>query len=303
MGYSVLDFATLENNPNLEAIKAEYNKDTGELERITGRLRNLRVEANENWLNIVGSLSKFKNGENITPFTRLDTKEVITEIGDLLYIEMGRTFPTEMEFGANILTDNEVVNYLQCLGERPYYDRGCYPNSVSYKNGSATYENCLILYDKIKEAQKSGMHIPDIYTSKNILRIETRKKRRLAYQTRAGQRVTTEMLYDPQFYNSQKQQLIKDYQTIKKYQNMEIDYTSIKKPTDCKDVLLAYLVKQNPAFVAQFMDNVKAAGILDRQQMRRAKGSIIEGCKNGITLSNDLIKELDSKIMAIAEYD
>lgn len=303
IGNSIIDIYELERNTRLTGIKTEYSRDTGILERITGRLKTLRVEINGNWLNISGSLPKFKNNENITPFTLSDTRDVIEEIGDLLHIDMRNTFLTEMEFGANIITDNKVANYLQCLGDRPYYERGKYPHSVYYENKSKSYENCLIFYDKFTEAKKKGMIIPEQYQAANILRVEVRRKKRLAIQTGAGQSIDAIMLYNPQFYNSQKLQLIKDYQSIKKRANMEIDYTSIRKPSDCKDVLLAYLAEQNPSIVAQFMENVKTAGVFDRQQMRRAKESIMEGCKNGITLSNDLIKELDSKIMAIADYD
>lgn len=302
-GHSIIDISELEGNANLTSIKTEYDRGTGTLDRVIGKLKTLRVEANGNWLNISGSLPKFKNNENITPFTLSDTKEVIQEIGDLLRINMGNTFLTEMEFGANIITDNEVDNYLQCLGERPYYEQGKHLHSVYYENKSKSYENCLIFYDKSIEAKKKGMIIPNQYQAANILRVEVRRKKRLAIQTGAGKCIDAKMLYNPQFYNSQKLQLINDYQSIKKRANMEIDYTSIRKPSDCKDVLLAYLAEQNPVIVAQFMEGVKSAGVFDRQQLRRAKESIIEGCKNGITLSNDLIKELDSKIMAIADYD
>ena len=304
VGYSVEDFTRLGNNPNIEKAKEEYNKETGEFTGIKGRLRNLDIKVKPHFIEIEGSLSKFKNGENITPFTLLNTKEVITEIGDLLCIDMANTYPTEMEFGANIITSNEVANYLQCLGERPYYIKsGFSNNTVYYTNDAEQYKCSLKFYDKTKQALKVGMNIPEAFKNKNILRIEARKKGRLAYQTGAGQRLTTEMLYNPQFYYSQKQQLIKDYQTIKKYQDMEIDYTCFRKPSDCKEVLFTYLVKLNPSIVAQFMENVKAAGVYDRQQMRRAKEGIVNVCKNGIILSNDLIQELDNKIVAIMDYD
>lgn len=284
--------------------KVNYNGYNGSgVRKMTGKLKNLDVILTGNKITIKNSLAKFKNTENITHFSRCDAKEVIEEVGDSLHIDAKNMILGQLEFGPNLLMDNSIESYLSILGDKPYFRKDdTYLGSICYKTTprDSWLRREFKLYDK-----KAEMHcvIPEAYSNANVLRVEGRWYGRLPQQLKTGREITAEMMCNENFYNAMKQQIIKEYQSIRKYPRMEIDYTSIKKPSDCKDVLLAYLVEQNPSIVAQFMENVKTAGVFNRQQMRRAKGSIIEGCKNGITLSNDLIKELDSKIMSIADYD
>ncbi len=79
----------------------------------------------------------------------------------------------------------------------------------------------------------------------------------------------------------------------------------IKTPTDAFNVLVARLLSQtDQSQISAFLDELKQAGVFkDRKNYSRLKDKIQEVAhKANITISDDLIKELDDEIKNSGAY-
>ena len=81
--------------------------------------------------------------------------------------------------------------------------------------------------------------------------------------------------------------------------------SEIKSPKDAFDVLVARLISQtDPSQIEGFLDELKQAGVFtDRKNYSRLKAKIQEvATKANITISDDLIKELDDEVKNSGAY-
>ena len=81
--------------------------------------------------------------------------------------------------------------------------------------------------------------------------------------------------------------------------------SEIKTPTDAFEVFLARLISEtDPSKIDGFLDELKAAGVFaDRKNYSRLKNKIQEvATKANITISDDLIKELDDEVKNSGAY-
>ena len=81
--------------------------------------------------------------------------------------------------------------------------------------------------------------------------------------------------------------------------------SEIKTPTDAFNVLVARLISQTEqSQIEGFLDELKQAGVFaDRKNYSRLKAKIQEVAhKSNITISDDLIKELDDEIKNSGAY-
>lgn len=158
----------------LESCYEKTSRKTGET-NYSGKLRNLTLFTNGDWLNINGSLSKFINGNNLQNLKLGDIRRGFEELSDLLQIDLSGFMVRRFDVGLTFEMDFHPAIYLQMVRHYPRtkqhsFNRG--EESVQFCNDSITVQ----LYDKMAEMSNNGEEIPAGF-GKNQLRYEWQQKR------------------------------------------------------------------------------------------------------------------------------
>ena len=287
----------------LDSAKQQTDVQTGEVKTF-GCVEGLKVSISAGGLSIIGSLPKFLFGNNVYPLNKRAAAQALEKLADALHIQVSEAVVTGIEFGANYLMKRPVAEYLSKLGTMPRFDRlQVAANSIRYGGKGKQQPKVVAFYDKIADAATKGMEYPEDF--ENLLRYEIRLNGRLPYQLSVPE-VKASTLTKPDFYR----QMVKYYQdsyfSISKLNQIKTDVMSeIKTPTDAFNVLVARLISQTEqSQIEGFLDELKKAGVFaDRKNYSRLKAKIQEVAhKSNITISDDLIKELDDEIKNSGAY-
>lgn len=287
----------------LDSAKLQTDIQTGEVKTF-GCIEGLKVSISAGGLSVIGSLPKFLFGSNVYPLNKRAAAQALEKLADILHIQVSEADVTGIEFGANYLMKRPVAEYLSKLGTMPRFDRlQLKKNSIRYEGKGKEHPKVFAFYDKILEAEENRMEHPE--DLKNLLRYEIRLNKRLPYQLSVP-KVKASTLTEPDFYR----QMIKYYQdsyfSISKLNQVKTDVMSeIKTPTDAYDVFVARLISQtDQSKIEGFLDELKQAGVFtDRKNYSRVKAKIQEVAhKSKITISDDLIRELDDEIKNSGAY-
>ncbi len=302
-------FDIREQYPNiiylLDTAKEQKDLNTGEI-KIYGYLEGLRVNIYQIGLSIEGSLPKFLYQSNIYTLDRHTTPQAFEKIGDKLHFNVKDANVISLEFGTNFNMQYPVYRYLEKFGDMPRLERVNFTaSSLYYKPRSKEQPRVFCFYDKIAEAKANKMVVPKGFEDANLLRYEMRFKRRLPRQFKTNE-VTASSLSEERFYTS----IIKMYQdcyfSISKQNRLIFNnMSSIKTVKDAQDVLMALLISQSDqGQISMFIEDLKQARVFeDRKNYTRLKNKIKEiSNKAGVTVSDDLINELDNEIKNIGAY-
>ena len=148
---------------------------------------------------------------------------------------------------------------------------------------------------------------PSDFEDKNLLRYEMRLKGRLAYQLGVPE-VKASTLYDRQFYRELVRRYQDSYFSISKINELNPNaMKEIKNVSDAFNIFVARLLSQTEQPQRQidtFINEIKAAGVFeDKKYYTRLKDKLNEiVTKDNITISNELIKELDDAIVNCGAY-
>jgi len=289
----------------LDCARQETDLRTGEVKTV-GCLDGLKVSIFTGGVLLVGSFTKFLYGSNIYPLNRHSAAQAIEKIEDLLHIFAGQASVTGIEFGANFVMKHPVQNYLPLLGDKPRFERvQITPKSVRYEGRGKHKPLVLALYDKMSDATAKGMECPENLKGTNLFRYEVRYDRRISRQLGVPE-VTASTLTQEPFYRMMVKRFIDYYFSISKLNQIKADYMSeIKTVTDAYDVFVARLISQtDKTKIWGFLDELKEAGVFnDRKNYSRLKKRIKEvATKADITISDELIKELDDEVKNSGSY-
>ena len=287
----------------LDSAKQETDLQTGEM-KTYGSIEGLKVSVYTGGLSVIGSYPKFLYGSNVYPLNRHTTAQALEKLGDTLHLQVSEADVTEIEFGANYLMKHPVAEYLSKLGTMPRLDRlQVATNSLRYGGKGKQQRKVYAFYDKIADAAAEGMDYPE--DLKNLLRYEMRLKRRLPFLLSVPE-VKASTLIEPDFYRLMVRHYQESYFSISKLNQIKTDVMSeIKTPTDAFDVFVARLISEtDPSKIDGFLDELKTAGVFsDRKNYSRLKSKIQEvATKANITISDDLIKELDDEVKNSGAY-
>lgn len=297
-------FPTIANY--LDNANTQVNHQTGEVKTF-GNIEGLKVSVYANGLSLVGSLPKYLyGGSNVYPLDCHTTSQAIEKMEDALHIHIGESFVTEMEFGTNFLMKHSVKEYLAKLGDMPRLSRCHFEASTLYYKGIGEQQpKVFAFYDKIADATAKGMEYPEDMKGKNLLKYEMRLKGRLHKQLRV-QEVTASTLTETPFYRMMVKRYQESYFSISKLNQIKTDIMSeIKTVSDAFDVFVARLISQtDQTQIGGFLDELKEAGVfVDRKNYSRLRKKLQEvATKANITVSDELIKELDDEIKNCGAY-
>lgn len=289
----------------LECAKQETDLQTGEVKTF-GCIDGLKVSVFIGGLSIIGSLSKFLYGSNVYPLDRSATVKAIEKLSDVMHIPAKEANVTGIEYGANYLMKHPVGEYLSRLGAMPRLGRvQVTPCSIRYEGTGKRNPKPRVLafYDKIADAEAKGMECPE--DLENVLRGEIRLDGRLPYQLSVPE-VKASTLTEVGFCRLMAKHYNDSYFSIYKLNQIKTDVMNeIKTVTDAFNVLVARLLSQtDQSQIGGFLDELKEAGVFtDRKNYSRLKAKIQEVAnKANITISDELIKELDDEVRNSVAY-
>lgn len=297
--------ATPDVSKFLDRAKDQIDHDTGEVCTF-GSLEGLKVSIYTGGISIIGSLAKYLYPNNIYPLDRHTTTQAIEKLSDSLHISLGDAKVTGLEFGTQFVMAHPVENYLSKLGDMPkllryHFDVG----TLYYKPKGKQQPKVFAFYDKKADAAAKDMALPVGFDEANLLKYEMRINGRLPQQLGVPE-VTAATLSEKPFYQLMVKRYQESYFAISKNNQIKTDVMDeIKTVSDAFDVFVARLINQSDQTqIAGFLEELKEAKVFDdRKCYSRLKKKIQEvATKAGVTVSDELIKELDDEIKNIGAY-
>lgn len=278
-------------------------KDTikdGILMYSTGKIGDYRVTTGHSGISFKGSLSKHYLPSNLFTLTRQTTHEAIEMLSDQLHLDITQANVTRLDVGTVLPMQRPPRTYYTRLGAKPYFKRLQATDTTLYYN---TQDRQQIFYDKTKDALSKGAVIPSSFISSNLLRYELRYRNRLKDHLKTAGQVKASQLYDEKFYYSLIQNWKDEFYKIKKI-NKNIDMSTIKSPTDAKDVLFATLLKDaGQSTIDEYINALKSEKVFnDPKYYTRAKNELNKLIQLDVEQEDDVIKELESAINNVAKY-
>ena len=230
--------------PNIDDVMAqmqsikEITYDTGN-HIIQGTYKGIRVNYNQHTMSVSGSLAKYHYGNNLETLTMSASEVAIRSLSDLIGFDLSNSIVSRVDFSSNMLTDYKPKYYYKFLGHLSRYNR--------FDNGDTLYYNQqsknLLFYDKIKEAKKKQMPIPNEYLCKNVLRYELAIKKELAKF--CNRTIEVKDLYTRDIYNLFLYKWKEIYTNIDKQKsNIELMKYKMSKPKHFDSQLLTGLVQK-----------------------------------------------------------
>lgn len=271
---------------------------------ITGNLDGYKITVSDNGVNLTeGSLCKYYLGDNFKTLGRGDTERAIEKLSDTLHLHVKNATVTRLDIAQNFIVKQPIENYFNHLGELSYYKRCPMVNdgSLYYFN----HKNTVIFYDKVREQKAKGEPIPELYQSRYTLRYETRYLHRLPAVFKVD-RVTGSMLYDEAFYINQINRWANTYQSIKKINDVSINFGIMTSKQELYKMGVVSLIEQQGGQLAvlEQITEAQKRGDITKKQAYDLRQAINDACKikEGLTVPNDAIEELNKKIKEAVRF-
>lgn len=297
--------ATPDVSKFLDKAKEQIDHETGEVCTF-GSLEGLKVAIYTGGISVIGSLPKFLYQNNVYPLDRHGTAQAMEKLSDSLHLPIADAKVTGLEFGRAFVMKYPIENYLSKLGDMPkllryHFDVG----TLYYKPRGRQQPKVYAFYDKKADAAVKGMTLPVGFEDVNLLKYEMRLNGRLPQQMGVPE-VTASTLSESGFYRLMVKRYQDSYFAISKLNQVKTDVMSeIKTVSDAFDVLVARLINQSDQTqIAAFLEELKEAKVFeDRKSYTRLKKKIQEvAAKAGVTVSDELMKELDDEIRNVGAY-
>ncbi len=297
--------ATPDVSKFLDKAKDQIDHETGEICTF-GSLEGLKVTIYTGGISIIGSLAKFLYPNNVYPLNRHSTAQAIEKLSDSLHLSVEAATVSGLEFGQAFVMKYPVESYLSKLGNMPkllryHFDVG----TLYYKPKGKQQPKVFAFYDKKADAMAKGMALPVGFKDANLLKYEMRLNGRLPQQMGVPE-VTASTLSESGFYRLIVKRYQDSYFSISKQNQIKTDVMSeIKTVSDAFDVLVARLINQSDQTqIAAFLEELKEAKVFeDRINYTRLRKKIqAVAAKAGVTVSDDLVKELDDEIKNAGAY-
>ena len=263
---------------------------------LTGNVGNLKVSLNRFQVKVKdGSLCKYYLGDNFKAMGRKDTQRAFEKLSDELHLPMSLAAVTRIDVAQNFCTKHPPEVYFNHLGLLKYATRLQEPNGVYYSQTGGR----LAFYDKNREQKTKREPIPELYEGRNVLRYEQRYTQRLARQFDVSE-VTGGLLYDEAFYIGLLNRWRDTYKQIQKINDVAYNFEAMKTKQQLYRMGVLSLIEQAGGQVEMLAQIAEAQkrGELTKKQAFDLRATINDVCqiRDGLTIPNEAIKELDKKI-------
>ena len=265
-----------------------------------GNLENMGIYKNQYCLKITGSLSKYLNGENITPLTREGVKQSIKKLEQNIGLSLKNAIVCSVEFGTSIILKYKPFEYLNLFGHtkiltRVEYSKWTGVETINYSSKTGSFE--FIGYNKIKEMLDKKQVIPSFYNGLNILRLEYKIRAKKGIEAKFKSGLTAYNLFnDENVYSKFKDLFFNAYKNICKMG--QLVYTDKSKeitPSIIRDLLAEQYRQSHPKEYRYFIQQLIEDGKLSPVSLARIRAENNKLGKNYYILEQGaLIKELDA---------
>jgi hypothetical protein len=265
----------------------------------SGWIRNYKVNVSDTGISLKGSLAKFHLDDNIKTLNRGDTERAIEKLSDEIHLPVKSAKVTRMDSAQNMLMRYEPEAYYKYLGDCQYYQRLIQPQAVYYNNS----QRVKLFYNKVAEAKKKRVSIPEVVNGQNLLRFELRFTSRLSKQFK--NEVRAFHLSDERFYIELVNRWILEYQNIQKHKLININHNDMNSPKDFwKQGNLHWIKLIGQDTAMRMVDDMRARQVFEKAEYySRLKKEIRELCSQpDVTETSELIAELDNKISRVKMY-
>ena len=283
---------------NLSGI-TEHTKADGEI-YVSGHLNNYKINISGQGVSLKGSLAKYFLPDNFHTLTRSDTTRAFEMMADELNLPILKAKVSRIDFAQNFLMDFEPEAYYSFLGECQYYNRQPQSKSLYYSNRLRQ----KVFYNKIAEGKAKGLILPDVWNGQNVLRYEMRFTSRLPKQFKKTE-ITASTLSDEKFYMGLFDRWLAEYEAINKLHSINFNLSDMNSPKDFwKQINLMAINIIGQEKIMQEVENLRHQKAFDKPEYySRLKKEIKELCKTPeMTVSSDLVAELDTKIKTAKRY-
>lgn len=269
---------------------------------ITGSLSGLKISLNRYQMKIKdGSLCKWYLGDNFQTMGRGDTQRAMERLSDALHVPMSKATVTRLDIAQNFITRYPPEVYLNHLGMLKYATRLQEPNGVYYKRTGGR----LCFYDKNREQKNNREPIPELYEGRNVLRYEQRYTNRISSQLKVCE-VTGGMLYNEAFYIDILNRWKDTYKAIQKINDVSLNFQAMKSKQQLYKMGVLSLIEQVGGQI-QMIEQINEAqkrGELSKKQAFDLRTAVNEACKirDGLTVTNEAIQELDKKVSEAVKF-
>lgn len=269
---------------------------------ITGDFNGLKISLNRYQMKIKGgSLCKWYLGNNYQTMGRGDIQRAIEKLSDTLHVPMSKATVTRLDIAQNFITRHPSEVYLSHLGALKHATRLQEPNGIYYNLTGGR----LCFYDKNQEQKSHRELIPELYEGRNVLRYEQRYTNRIASQLKVSE-VTGAMLYDEAFYIILLNRWKEAYKAIQKINDVSLNFQAMRTKQQLYKMGVLSLIEQAGGQL-QMIEQINEAqkrGELSKKQAFDLRQAINEACKirDGLTVPNEAIQELDKKVSEAVKY-
>ena len=271
------------------------NYMTGEIYNETHH-NNFSIRCFENRVTLLGSLTKYGNGNNYEDISYNECLEQIDKLSEnigtdltdfrIMQLEIGNCF--EMNESPHFYIDNCLIFSRRESGV--YYSKGKATGKTF-----ETYTNKFVLYDKVKDAKAHKEFIKDDYKTKNLLRVEEKFNKKM--KKTLNFIPTIKDLKNP----SVKTKLLKDY--LKKFNSigrkMDIEIPeNIRTLGDLRKALLLINTDRTEALLKVVKLSI-SKGLLKSSEASKIRSFLTKDRKvisNYFELQDTLNEELTEKI-------
>ena len=269
---------------------------------VTGNVGGLKVSINRYQIKVKdGSLCKWHLGNNFKTMGRGDTQRAIEQLSDTLHLPMDKAIITRIDVAQNIIVKHPIMVYLNHLGMLRYAKRLQEPDGLYYSRSGER----LCFYDKSREQRAKGEVIPELYKGRNVLRYEQRYIKRLATQLRVNE-VRAALLYDEAFYMTLIQRWRDTYKGINKVNDITLNFQAMTSKQQLYKMGVLSMVERVGGEVEMIsqINEAQKRGDLTSKQAFDLRKAIKEACKvkEGLTVQNEAIAELDKKIIEAVRF-
>lgn len=269
---------------------------------LTGSVGGLKVSLNRYQIKIKdGSLCKWFLGDNFQTMGRGDVQRAIEKLSDTLHLPITKAAVTRLDVAQNFICKHPPSVYTNHLGVLKYATRLQEPSGLYYQQTGGR----LCFYDKVREQRNKREPIPDLYRERYCLRYEQRYTQRLAAQFRVAE-VTGALLYDEAFYIEVLNRWRDAYNSIQKINDVSLNFGVMKNKQQLYKMGVLSLIEQAGGELAMLeqINEAQRKGDLSKKQAYDLRQAIKDACKvrEGLTVENDAIKELDKKVAEAVRY-
>ena len=274
------------------------------LPEIEGYAENIKVIANDRFITLIGSISKFLKGDNVFCVGANDTKLAIEKISDWLHLPFENAYLLRIDVSNSINVMHNPIDYFMLMG-----NKGNYEPQRKYYNEKLNG----IYYGKKPKNDKYGhsSYWTSFYKKgENLLRYELKilRPQDVLKPILGDQQPKLIHLYQPGVNNLLLLRWMQHFKKVKTIKEIPKEIDLVKKtPANYRNAKLDLLESQYPKINKELNDmlladinKTNAIGGFKHQTQHQRCVKALEP-RNICTIENPLIKELNQKVNEVYE--